>query len=102
MTIGLSHYLALSTMLFMIGLCGIVFNRRNVIVILLAIELILLAANINFVAFSSFGSLIEGQVMAMIVLTVAAAETSVGLAILVVAFRQRLSVDVSDLAALKG
>lgn len=102
LTIGLGHYLALAGMLFFIGVMGVVLNRRNVIVILMSIELMLLAVNINLVAFSSFGDQLAGQVFSMIVLTVAAAESAIGLAILVVAFRHRGSIAVSGLSELKG
>ena len=87
MTIGLGHYLAVSAILFTLGVLGIFINRKNVIVILMSIELILLAVNLNFVAFSSFLNDIVGQVFALLVLTVAAAEAAVGLAILVLYFR---------------
>lgn len=102
MTIGLPHYLALSSILFVIGLMGVVLNRRNVIILLMAIELMLLAAVINFVAFSHYSGDLSGQIVAMVVLTVAAAESAIGLAILVVTYRQRASIDVDDLAEMKG
>ena len=102
LTIGLSHYLALAGMLFVIGLLGVILNRRNAIVMMIAIELMLLAVNINLVAFSSFGGTLAGQVFAMFVLTVAAAETALGLAILVVALRHRASIALADMAELKG
>ena len=102
LTIGLGHYLTLAAMLFVIGLVGVILNRRNVIVLLMSIELILLAANINFVAFSHFGGTLAGQVFTMIVLTVAAAEAAIGLAILVVAFRHRGSIAVGELSEMKG
>jgi NADH-quinone oxidoreductase subunit K len=95
--IGLSHYLAVAAALFTIGVFGIFVNRKNVIVILMSIELILLAVNINLVAFSSFLGDLVGQVFAMFVLTVAAAEAAVGLAILVVYFRNRGNIAVEDL-----
>ncbi|MFA6280417.1 MAG: NADH-quinone oxidoreductase subunit NuoK [Bdellovibrionales bacterium] len=101
-TIGLGHYLALAGMLFVVGLMGVIMNRRNVIVWLMSIELMLLAATLNLVAFSHFGGGIAGQAFAMIVLTVAAAESAIGLAILVVAFRQRGDIAVGGLAELKG
>ena len=100
--IGLSHYLAIAAALFTIGVFGIFVNRKNVIVILMSIELILLAVNINLVAFSSFLGDLVGQVFAMFVLTVAAAEAAVGLAILVVYFRNRGNIAVEDLNLMKG
>ena len=102
MTIGLGHYLAVSAILFTLGVLGIFINRKNVIVILMSIELILLSVNLNFVAFSSFLNDIVGQVFAMLVLTVAAAEAAIGLAILVVFFRNRGSIDVEDVNVMKG
>ena len=100
--IGLAHYLAVAAALFTIGVFGIFVNRKNVIVILMSIELILLAVNINLVAFSSFLGDMVGQVFAMFVLTVAAAEAAVGLAILVVYFRNRGNIAVEDLNLMKG
>ncbi len=100
--IGLSHYLAVAAALFTIGVFGIFVNRKNVIVILMSIELILLAVSINLVAFSSFLGDMVGQVFAMFVLTVAAAEAAVGLAILVVYFRNRGNIAVEDLNLMKG
>ncbi len=100
-TITLGHYLALSGALFLIGALGVVLNRRNVIVLLMAIEVMLLAVNINLVAFSHFGGNLAGQAFAMFVLTVAAAESAIGLAIMVVAFRHRGSLALTDLAAIK-
>jgi NADH-quinone oxidoreductase subunit K len=100
--IGLSHYLAVAAALFTIGVFGIFVNRKNVIVILMSIELILLAVNINLVAFSSFLGDLVGQVFAMFVQTVAAAEAAVGLAILVVYFRNRGNIAVEDLNLMKG
>lgn len=102
MEVGLSHYLAVAAILFTIGVLGIFINRRNVIVILISIELILLAVNINFVAFSAFQHNLLGQVFTMIVLTVAAAEAAIGLAILVVYFRNRGSIAVEDIHLMKG
>jgi len=102
MTIGLSHYLILAGLLFTIGVFGIFLNRKNVIVILMSIELMLLAVNINFVAFSSFLNDLGGQVFAMFVLTVAAAEAAIGLAILVVFFRNRGSIAVEDISSMRG
>jgi NADH-quinone oxidoreductase subunit K len=102
MTIGLGHYLSVAAILFTLGIFGIFLNRKNVIVILMSIELILLAVNINFVAFSAFLGDIMGQVFAMLVLTVAAAEAAIGLAILVVYFRNRGSIAVEDINLMKG
>ena len=102
MTIGLAHYLAVAAILFAVGAAGIFLNRRNLIVILMSIELILLSVNINFVAFSHFLNDLAGQVFAMFVLTVAAAEAAIGLAILVVYFRDRRTVAVEDANTLKG
>lgn len=100
--IGLAHYLTVAAALFTIGVFGIFVNRKNVIVILMSIELILLAVNINLVSFSSFLGDMVGQVFAMFVLTVAAAEAAVGLAILVVYFRNRGNIAVEDLNLMKG
>ena len=100
--IGLSHYLAVAALLFTTGVFGIIVNRKNVIIILMSVELILLAVNINLVAFSSFLNDMVGQVFAMFVLTVAAAEAAIGLAILVVYFRNRGSIAVEDLNVMKG
>ncbi|MFN3312453.1 MAG: NADH-quinone oxidoreductase subunit NuoK [Hyphomonas sp.] len=102
MELGLSHYLAVSAALFTIGVVGIFVNRKNIIVILMAIELILLSVNINLVAFSVFSGTIEGQIFAMLVLTVAAAEAAVGLAILVVYFRNRRDISVENVDLMKG
>jgi len=96
MTIGLSNYLTVAAILFTIGVFGIFLNRKNIIVILMSIELILLAVNINFVAFSSFLHDLVGQVFALFILTVAAAEAAIGLAILVVYFRNRGTIAVED------
>ena len=100
--IGLTHYLTVAAILFTIGVFGIFLNRKNVIIILMSVELILLAVNINLVAFSSFLHDMVGQVFAMFVLTVAAAEAAIGLAILVVYFRNRGSIAVEDLNVMKG
>ena len=100
--IGIEHYVVVSSILFVLGVLGIVLNRKNVIVILMAIELILLAVNINFVAFSAFLHDLVGQIFAMFVLTVAAGEAAVGLAILVIYFRRRGSIAVDDANHLKG
>lgn len=101
-SIGIFHYLALSSLLFVLGVCGIFLNRKNVITILMSIELILLSVNINFVAFSIKLGDLTGQVFAMFVLTVAAAEAAIGLAILVVYFRNRGSIAVEDVNRMKG
>ncbi len=102
MDIGLMHFLTLAALLFTLGVFGIFLNRKNVIVILMSIELMLLAVNINFVAFSAYLDDIHGQVFSMFVLTVAAAEAAIGLAILVTFFRIRGSIAVEDIANLKG
>ena len=102
MTIGLSHYLTVGAILFTLGILGIFLNRKNVIVILMSIELILLAVNVNLVAFSAFLGDIVGQVYALLVLTVAAAEAAIGLAILVTFYRNRGSIAVDDINSLKG
>ena len=102
MTIGLTHYLTVAAVLFTIGIFGIFLNRKNVIVILMSIELILLAVNINLVAFSAFHNDLVGQVFTLIVLTVAAAEAAIGLAIVVVYFRNRGTIDVAEIDLLKG
>jgi NADH:ubiquinone oxidoreductase subunit 6 (subunit J)/NADH:ubiquinone oxidoreductase subunit K len=102
MTIGLAHYLTVAAILFTLGIFGIFLNRKNVIIILMSIELMLLAVNINFVAFSVFLNDLVGQVFAMFVLTVAAAEAAIGLAILVVYFRNRGSIRVEDINMMKG
>jgi NADH-quinone oxidoreductase subunit K len=100
--IGLTHYLTLAAILFTIGVFGIFVNRKNIIVILMSIELILLAVNINLVAFSTHLGDMTGQVFAMLVLTVAAAEAAIGLAILVVYFRNRGTIAVEDINLMKG
>ncbi len=100
--IGLAHYLTLAAILFTLGIFGIFLNRKNVIIILMSIELMLLAVNINLVAFSRFLEDMTGQVFAMFVLTVAAAEAAIGLAILVVYFRNRGSIAVEDVNLMKG
>ena len=100
--IPLSHYLVLAAILFTIGVFGIFLNRKNVIVILMSIELLLLAVNINLVAFSAYLGDLAGQVFAMFVLTVAAAEAAIGLAIVVVYFRNRGSIEVEDINLMRG
>ena len=102
MELTLGHYLAVSAALFTIGVFGIFVNRKNIIVILMAIELILLSVNINLIAFSVFNGDLQGQVFAMMVLTVAAAEAAVGLAILVVYFRNRGEIGIEDVNELRG
>src|SRR4249919_3225142 len=102
MTIGLGHYLAVAAVLFTLGTLGIFINRKNVIIILMSIELILLAVNINLVAFSTHLGDLVGQVYALFVLTVAAAETAIGLAILVAFYRNRGSIAVEDINQMKG
>src|ERR1700752_5157336 len=102
MAIGLGHYLIVAALLFTIGVFGIFINRKNVIIILMSIELILLAVNINLVAFSAFLGNLTGQVFALFVLTVAAAEAAIGLAILVVYFRNRGTIAVEDINLMKG
>ena len=102
MEITLFHYLTLAAILFVIGVFGIFLNRRNIIVILMSIELMLLAVNINFIAFSAYLNDLHGQVFAMFILTVAAAEAAIGLAILVTFFRNKGQILVDDLSELKG
>lgn len=100
--ITLSHYLVLSAILFAISVAGIFLNRKNIIVLLMAIELMLLAVNMNFIAFSQFSGDIHGQVFVFFILTVAAAESAIGLAILVVLFRNLKTINVDDIGTLKG
>jgi len=100
--IGLTHYVVVSAVLFTLGVLGIFLNRKNLIVMLMAIELILLAVNINFVAFSAYLGDLVGQVFAMFVLTVAAGEAAIGLAILVIYFRGRGTIAVDDVNRMKG
>jgi NADH-quinone oxidoreductase subunit K len=102
MTITLGHYLVLGAILFAISVVGIFLNRRNVLIVLMAIELMLLAVNINFIAFSHFLGDAAGQIFVFFILTVAAAESAIGLAILVVLFRNLDTINVEDLDALKG
>ena len=98
----INHYLILSSLIFLLGVSGIFLNRKNVISILMSIELILLGVNINFIAFSYFSSDLIGQIFSLFILTVAAAEAAIGLAILVVYFRNKGSIDVKDVNVLKG
>ena len=100
--ITLSHYLVLSALLFAISIAGIFLNRKNIIVLLMAIELMLLAVNMNFIAFSHYLNDIHGQIFVFFILTVAAAESAIGLAILVVLFRNMRTINVDDLDHLKG
>ena len=100
--IPLSHYLVLGAILFSISVVGIFLNRKNLVVLLMAIELLLLAANMNFIAFSHYLGDLAGQVFVFFILTVAAAESAIGLAILIVVFRNRRTINVQDLDHLKG
>jgi len=100
--IGIEHYVTVSAILFVLGVMGIFINRKNVIVILMSVELILLAVNINLVGFSAFMNDLVGQIFAMFVLTVAAAEAAIGLAILVIYFRNRGTIAVDDATQMKG
>jgi len=100
--IGLAHYLTVGAILFTLGIFGVFLNRKNVIIILMSVELMLLSVNLNLVAFSSFLDDLVGQIFAMFVLTVAAAEAAIGLAILVVYFRNRGSIAVEDINMMKG
>ena len=100
--IGLTHYLGVAAALFVIGIFGIFLNRKNVIVILMSVELILLSVNINMVAFSSYLGDLTGQIFGLFILTVAAAEAAIGLAILVAFYRNRGSIAVEDINVMKG
>ncbi|WP_297112343.1 NADH-quinone oxidoreductase subunit NuoK [uncultured Devosia sp.] len=102
MEIGLGHYLTVAAILFTLGVFGIFINRKNIIVILMSVELILLAVNLNLVAFSAHLQDLQGQVFAMMILTVAAAEAAIGLAILVIFYRNRGSIAVEDVNMMKG
>jgi NADH-quinone oxidoreductase subunit K len=102
MTLSLSHYLVLGAILFAISVVGIFLNRRNIIVLLMAIELMLLAVNLNFIAFSHYLGDLGGQVFVFFILTVAAAESAIGLAILVLLFRNKSNINVDELNSLKG
>ena len=102
MSIGLEHYLTVASILFVLGVMGIMLNRKNVIIILMSIEMILLAVNLNLVAFSSYLGDMTGQIFAMLVLTVAAAEAAIGLAILVLYFRNRGTIAVDDINQMRG
>ena len=102
MAVGLTHYLVVAAILLVLGVFGIFLNRKNVIIILMSVELILLAVNLNLVAFSAKLDDLAGQVFAMFVLTVAAAEAAIGLAIVVIYFRNRGSIEVEDISTLRG
>ena len=102
MSVGLGHYLVVAAVLFTLGVVGIIVNRKNIIVILMSVELILLSVNINLVAFSAFLGDLTGQVFALFILTVAAAEAAIGLAILVTYFRNRGTIAVEDVNLMKG
>ena len=102
MAVGLGHYLTVAAILFVIGVFGIFMNRKNIITILMSVELILLSVNLNLVAFSGFLNDLAGQIFALFILTVAAAEAAIGLAILVVFFRNRSSIAVEDVNTMKG
>ncbi len=101
-SISVMHYIMLSALVFVLGICGIFLNRKNIITLLMSIELILLSVNINFVAFSVALGDLTGQIFTMLVLTVAAAEAAIGLAILVIFFRNRATIDVDDIRELRG
>jgi NADH-quinone oxidoreductase subunit K len=100
--VTLTHYLVLGSILFALSVMGIFLNRKNVVILLMAIELMLLAVNMNFIAFSHYLQDVAGQVFVFFVLTVAAAESAIGLAILIILFRNRRSINVDDLGSLKG
>jgi NADH-quinone oxidoreductase subunit K len=100
--IAINHYLVLASILFVIGIFGVFLNKKNIIIILMSIELMLLAVNINFVAFSSYLNDIMGQIFSLLILTVAAAEAAIGLAILVIYFRNKGSISVEDINEMKG
>ena len=102
MTLTLAHYLTLGAILFALSMVGIFLNRKNIIVLLMAVELMLLAINMNFVAFSHYLGDMNGQVFVFFIMTVAAAESAIGLAILVLLFRNKTSIDAEDLNTLKG
>ncbi len=102
MAVGLTNYLIVAAILFTLGLAGIILNRKNIIIILMSVELILLAVNLNLVAFSAFLGDLTGQVFALLVLTVAAAESAIGLAILVVFYRNKGTIAVEDINMMKG
>lgn len=101
-SIGIEHYLFVSAMVFLVGICGLFLNRKNIITILMSIELMLLSVNINMVTFSTYLQNLTGQIFTFFILTVAAAEAAIGLAILVIYYRNRGSVEVEDINTLKG
>ena len=100
--ISINHYLVLASLLFVIGIFGVFLNKKNIIIILMSIELMLLSVNINFVAFSSYLNDIMGQIFSLLILTVAAADAAIGLAILVIYFRNKGSISVDDINEMKG
>ncbi len=102
MAVGLTHYLIVAAILFTLGVAGIILNRKNIIIILMSVELILLAVNVNLVAFSAYLGDLTGQVFALLVLTVAAAESAIGLAILVVFYRNKGTIAVEDINTMRG
>ncbi len=102
MTLALNHYLVLAAILFSISIAGIIINRKNLIVLLMSIELMLLAVNLNFIAFSHFLNDLAGQVFVFFILTVAAAEAAIGLAILIVLFRNKRTINMADINEMKG
>jgi NADH-quinone oxidoreductase subunit K len=102
MSVGLGHYLVVAAVMFTLGVAGIIVNRKNIIIILMSVELILLSVNINLVAFSAFLNDLTGQVFALFILTVAAAEAAIGLAILVAYYRNRGTIAVEDVNLMKG
>ncbi|MGP0061659.1 MAG: NADH-quinone oxidoreductase subunit NuoK [Beijerinckiaceae bacterium] len=102
MTIGLGHYLVVAAILFTLGVAGIILNRKNIIIILMSVELILLSVNLNLIAFSAFLGDLTGQIFALFILTVAAAEAAIGLAILVTYYRNRGTIAVEDINLMKG
>ena len=102
LSVGLGHYLTLAAIIFTIGVVGIFLNRKNVIVILMSVELILLSVNINLISFSIFSGDIVGQIFTMLILTVAAAEAAIGLAIIVIFYRNRGSIRVEDIHGMRG
>ena len=101
-TVGLAHYLAVAALLFVVGVAGIFLNRKNILIILMSVELMLLAVNLNFIAFSHYLGDIHGQVFVFFILTVAAAESAIGLAIIIGAFRTKRSINVDDWRFLRG
>jgi NADH-quinone oxidoreductase subunit K len=100
--ITINHYLILSSLIFIIGICGLFINRKNVIAILMSVELILLSVNINFVAFSAYLQDLTGQIFTLFILTVAAAEAAIGLAIIVVYYRNRGTIEIEDISQMRG